>query len=352
MLRALPYFSPYVVLTSFVFFCSLGGWGFYFSLLFIAVLDPILDRIFGKVDIKQSMPEDKPNHFIYDMAIYLWIPVQILYILWGFALIIDGNLSAFEFVGLTISIGLLTGGLGINVAHELIHRRKPWERALGVILLNTVTYGHWRLEHVYGHHKLVATPEDPASAQLGENLYGFWFRCLMGTISSAWKIERERLRKKGKTLLSAENRLLHYAVIETTLYIAAFIFAGWLGLIFFAAQSFIGVLMLETINYIEHYGLQRKKIAEDRYEPYSVRHSWDQPFRKTNWCLVNLGYHALHHKSASIKYEDLHLSEESPKQPWGYSTLILMALFPPLWKKMVDPLVPHDRLEYEQKVSA
>jgi alkane 1-monooxygenase len=326
-----------------VFFAQYSGYGFYVAALYIFVMDPILDLIVGTTSLRESQKETPPSK-LYDISIWLWAPAQMLYILWALWTIRIGNLNGFELFGLTASVGVVTGGFGINIAHELIHRKNAWERGLGVALLNMVTYGHFRLEHVYGHHKRVATPVDPASAHYGENLYSFWFRCLKGSFLSALDIERTQLKNKKIPFFSLKNRMLQYSAVELSLYVVSYAIAGWLGVFFFGLQSFLAVLLLETINYIEHYGLQRREIAPGKYEPFAHKHAWDQPFTKTNWLLINLGYHALHHKSPNIKYEDLHLCEESPKQPWSYSTLILMSLVPPLWFKKVNPIVPKETL--------
>jgi alkane 1-monooxygenase len=231
--------------------------------------------------------------------------------------------------GVALSVGISGGALGITAAHELIHRRAFWQRACGSALLALVGYAHFRVEHVYGHHLRVATREDPASARLGESLYAFWLRALITSVASAWRLEAPRGWRR--------NRVLWGFAAEAALAAACGYFFGARGVAFYLGQSLIAALLLETIDYMEHYGLSRRELRPGVYEAVAERHSWDCAWRFTNASLFNLGLHAAHHRRAALEYTELSLSAGAPRLPYGYSTMFMLALIPPAWRAVMDP---------------
>lgn len=326
----LSYVAPFSVLVG----ACLGGWGYYLTWLIAFALHPVLDTILGQ-DPKAGV--STPSTGFGEAILLAYPPIQLALLAWSLHHFATANLAPFEAFGLVVSIGLSTGAIGITAAHELVHRRKRWERGLGVMLLAMVSYSHFRIEHVHGHHRHIATPKDPASSRLGETVYRFWGRSLLGGWLSAWRIEKERLASKGRGVLNPRNRMLHYLVIEILACTAIGATWGASALGFFFIQSAIAILLLETINYIEHYGLERKLRDNGQYEPVSVRHSWDSGHRVSNWFLFNLARHADHHAHPLRKYESLRVFPEAPRLPMGYSTSILVALLPPLWRRIMDP---------------
>jgi alkane 1-monooxygenase len=238
-----------------------------------------------------------------------------------------------------LSTGITTGTIGITFAHELIHRPGRLELALGEILLATTSYTHFAIEHVYGHHRYVATPRDPATARLGESLFAFIPRCVIGSLASAWRIERERLAKRRRPWWHASNRMLRYGVTQVALYAAVAIWWGWLAALVLGAQAAIAFSLLETINYIEHYGLERREIAPGRYERVQPWHSWNSSHRLSNWLLINLARHSDHHLVASKRYQVLDHVAIAPQLPAGYAAMFLLAMCPPLWRRVMDPRV-------------
>ena len=336
-LRFLPFWQPYLFLASMPIGAYLGGWGYYLPLLLLYVFHPIVDRLGGENAFDE--PTSKSESFFFDLPLWIFVPIYLGVLTWGMFDFVDSARGVFERIGLILGAGVIGASCGITMAHELIHRRRYWERGLGVTLFGAVSYMPFRLTHVYWHHPYVATNLDPASAPEGMSVYRFWLRALRGTFSQAWLIERERLRRQGNDLHFWENRVTHYFVIQVI--VMALIMRWWgpLGLAYFLGQGVIAILMLETINYVEHYGLVRLVDEHGRPEPVTDRHSWDATFRFSNWYLFNLGRHAHHHMAPATHYEQLKLSKGSPKMPYGYSTMFLLALFPPLWRSVMHPRI-------------
>jgi alkane 1-monooxygenase len=251
------------------------------------------------------------------------------------------HLTVHEIVIATVSVGATTGAVGMTFAHELIHRRYGYERTLGSILLASVTYPHFAIEHIKGHHRNVGTPRDPATARLGESVYRFLPRTIFGSLANAWDIERKRLAEQRRGVWSPQNILLRYALVQAVIYGVIATFFGHVGLAVFAGQSAVAILILEIINYIEHYGLQRRKDPRrpSVYEPVGQGDSWDSPSRLSNWLLINLPRHSDHHLSVAKRYQSLELLTHAPHLPAGYGAMFLLALVPPLWFRVMNPRV-------------
>jgi alkane 1-monooxygenase len=235
----------------------------------------------------------------------------------------------------TVSVGSTTG-VGMTFAHELIHRRKAFERFLGDILLASVTYAHFAIEHVKGHHRHVGTPRDPATARLGEAVYVFLPRSIVGGLLSAWKIERRRLEEHRLRAWSPSNMMLRFTGVEMAIYIAIAMAFGPVAIAMFAGQSLVAIAVLEIINYVEHYGLLRKESSPGEYERVKPEHAWDSPNRISNWLLINLPRHSDHHMTAAKRYQSLELLPHAPRLPGGYGSMFLLALLPPLWFRVMD----------------
>jgi alkane 1-monooxygenase len=220
-----------------------------------------------------------------------------------------------------------------------MHRRARWARALAELLMTSVSYPHFCIEHVLGHHRHVATPRDPASARLGETVFAFYARCVVGSLCSAWSLERERLSRAGQRAGTLRDRRLRYGLLLAGAYGLAGWSAGGLGLLVFAAQSVVGFSLLEVINYLEHYGLGRRELVPGHYERVRPEHSWNASQRLSNHYLFNLARHADHHANASRPYERLRHQDDAPQLPAGYATMLLLALVPPLWFRVMNPRV-------------
>ena len=236
-------------------------------------------------------------------------------------------------------MGIVAGGGGINVAHELMHRSAPLPRAAAEILMTLVTYPHFCVEHILGHHRNVATPEDPASARRGEMVYLFFLRTVFGGLRSAWHLEGQRVVKKKLRPFGWSDRRMRHPMLVVAVYAAVGLAFGWTGIAVFFGQSVVAVALLEVINYVEHYGLSRQQNPDGRYERVMPKHSWNSAHRLTGWYLFNLPRHADHHYEARRPYNELRHLEDSPQLPLGYATMVIIALVPPLWFWMMNPRV-------------
>jgi alkane 1-monooxygenase len=333
---ALRHFLPFLLILPTIASIELGGlWIYAFPPAVYAAL--ILgDQAFGRV----SPPNRVAPYWSNTLATWLWVPVQLGLMAWILVEIHRGRFAPYEAIGLGIGAGLVAGGIGITDAHELIHRRAWWERFLGQALLTAVSYHHFYIEHLFGHHRRAATPADPATARRGESTLHFLPRAIYGSFRSAWALEAERLSRQGRSPWSPRNRVLAGLAAEGALYAAVALFAGWLGVAFFFVKSLIAVLLLETINYIEHYGLERREIAPGVYERYGPQHAWDSHYRLDNWLLFNLPNHANHHLHPGRRHDALVYEAAAPRLPVGYPLAVILAVLPPLWFRIVDPHLP------------
>jgi alkane 1-monooxygenase len=270
---------------------------------------------------------------------WAWVPVHVALIIWALDYVHSTPLEAWQFVSFVVAVGSTAGAVGMTFAHELIHRSGRLERGLGDVLLALMTYRHFAIEHVHGHHRHVGTPEDPATAKLGEGYFQFLIRTVTGGLAHAWSVEVDRLGRRGRPVLHRSNLMLRYALTTGVVYAMVSVVWGGAGTLFFGLQSLVAIALLEGINYVEHYGLVRRRIASGRFEPIAAWHSWDSSHRVSNWLLINLARHADHHLTASRRYPALATREQAPQLPAGYGSMLLLAMVPPLWRRVMDPRV-------------
>jgi alkane 1-monooxygenase len=244
-----------------------------------------------------------------------------------------------QLIVFALAVGTVTGGMGITIAHELGHRKSTLDRLIAKALLVSVSYGHFFVEHVRGHHVRVATPDDPASAPRGVSVYRFVPRSVGGSFAHAWRLERMRLERTGRSAWHPSNWVLTGSVLSAGLLALAWLAAGPAGALLFGVQAVWAFVLLEIINYVEHYGLQRRRV-DGRYEPVREAHSWNADFAVSNWVLFNLQLHSDHHAHMNRPFEELRTVESAPQLPAGYPTMVLLALVPPLWFAVMDPRVP------------
>ncbi|MEP1096936.1 MAG: alkane 1-monooxygenase [Cyclobacteriaceae bacterium] len=296
------------------------------------ILIPFLE-LFGKPNTKnlsETEEELRKDNSIYDWQVYLMVPVQCVFVYLFLESVAEPGLAIEDRIGRITSMGLMCGVLGINVAHELGHRTKKYEQFMAKILLLSSLYMHFFIEHNRGHHKNVSTLEDPSSARKNEVLYAFWIRSVVFSYFSAWKIEAERLRKNAFPFLSVHNQMLLFQFIQIGLLAVIVFFFGWEIAGYFVIAAVMGFLLLETVNYIEHYGLSRGKKGET-YERVMPKHSWNSNHVIGRLILFELSRHSDHHYIASRKYQILRHIDESPQMPTGYPGMMLLATVPPLW---------------------
>jgi alkane 1-monooxygenase len=248
-------------------------------------------------------------------------------------------LTTFDLIGRILVMGLLCGTFGINVGHELGHRVNRFEQTLAKALLLTSLYMHFFTEHNKGHHKRVATPEDPSSARYGEMIYIFYLRTIIFSYISAWHIANAEMRNKNKPVLSLQNEMIQFQLIQAGFIAVILLIFGWMVLLYFLAAAFIGILLLETVNYIEHYGLRRKETGAGKYERAMPVHSWNSDHMIGRLMLFELSRHSDHHYLASRKYQILRHHDDAPQMPTGYPGMMLLSLFPPAWFAVMNKRV-------------
>lgn len=271
------------------------------------------------------------NDRTYDYILYATVPLHYaLLVLFLFSLR-DPNLGIIEYTGRILSMGLLCGVFGINVAHELGHRVSRFEQGLSKIMLLSSQYMHFFIEHNKGHHKRVATKEDPASARLNESLFAFYFRTIIFSYVSAWRIEAKELKKKGKRFFSLHNQMIIFLIVQLAFIGVIFFVFGWLITLCYLGAAGLGVGLLEAVNYIEHYGLSRKETEPGRYERAMPHHSWNSDHVIGRVALFELSRHSDHHYLASRKYQVLRHHDDAPQMPTGYPGMIILAHIPPLF---------------------
>jgi alkane 1-monooxygenase len=330
---------------------AMTGWGFWFWIgpIVILVVVPAIDLVSGldrsnpPDDVIEALEQDR----YYRWITYLFLPIQYVGFVGALCLISGGliaggaDLAVIDKVGLAVSIGCI-GGIGINTAHELGHKREENERWLSKIALAQSFYGHFYIEHNRGHHVRVATPEDPASSRFGENFYQFWPRTVLGSLKSAWRIEKRRYARKSQHPFRIGNDVLNAWLMSVVLWGALI---AWLGigiLPYLVIQAVVGFSLLEVVNYMEHYGMLRQKVGvgeRQRYERVDPTHSWNSNNIATNVLLYHLQRHSDHHANPTRRYQSLRDFEESPVLPTGYAGMIVLAAVPAVWRRVMDPRV-------------
>jgi alkane 1-monooxygenase len=313
-------------------------WWFGPILTFVVI--PLLDHLVGA---DAENPPDSAlawleNDRFYRWVNFLYLPGQYLSVVFACWIWAGGGWVHMSFVdklGLMVTVGII-GGIAISTAHELGHRRAGLERRLSKLALAQSCYGHFFVEHNRGHHARVATPEDPASSLLGESLYAFIRRSVIGGLRSAWRIERVRFTRIGTPHWSLRNDVLNAWLLSVGLFAVLVAWFGVMVLPWLVGQAVIGFCMLETVNYLEHYGLRRQKLADGRYERVRASHSWNSNTIVANVCLFHLQRHSDHHAHPLRRYQTLCHADEAPQLPSGYATMMLIAMVPPLWRRIMD----------------
>lgn len=342
MIFLLIFNIPIFILSGYYF----GGYWNFLSLFILLIIEPILDLFFGENlrNRSKSEAESFAKKKIYQWILYLWAFVQYALLFFAFYVVLYGNLSGLlEYLAFIGSIVIGTGAIGITVAHDLGHKRSKFDRFLSKAILMTVSYMHFYIEHNRGHHVTVGTEEDPATARLNENLYMFLWRSIWTGYVHAWKIENERCRRNYGTMFHWKNEMIIFAILPILfISIVTLIFSFNVGTfvweipLFFYLQSASAISLLESINYIEHYGLLREKKENGKYEKVSAKHSWNANHILSNALLINLQRHSDHHLFPAKVYQNLDQYKESPQLAFGYPTLIWIAHIPPLWFRIMN----------------
>jgi alkane 1-monooxygenase len=331
--RALKYLSPLIIFVLAWLAFTGKGWITWSPMGYAWILMPVLELFISpdKTNLSAAEEELVKKDRVYDYLLYIIVVLQFGALYVFLTAMQTPELLWWEITGRIFSMGLLCGTFGINVAHELGHRTKKYEQVFAKALLLTSLYMHFFIEHNKGHHKNVATPEDPSSARYNEPVFTFYFRTVIFSYRSAWQIANNEMKKKGFRVLHWSNEMLQAQIIQLLFVAAIAFFFGWQISVYFLAAATIGFLLLETVNYIEHYGLQRRQRADGNYERAMPYHSWNSNHILGRLMLFELSRHSDHHYLASRKYQILQHHEDAPQLPTGYPGSMILALVPPLW---------------------
>jgi len=342
--RALKYLIGMVIPLLAWYSFTTYGWQTFLPFIYAFIGIPVTELFIKPNTTNFSKTEEagRLENVLYDLQIYMIVPIQLATLILFLFSMQEVGLTLTDKIGRITSMGLCCGVLGINVGHELGHRTKSYEKVMAKINLMTSLNMHFMHEHNKHHHKMVSTPEDPATARYGEPLYLFWIRSIAGVYWWAWKLEIARLRKLRVPIFSLRNRMITDHLAELGLLVAIGFFFGLSTVGYFAIAALIGHLVLETVNYIEHYGLVRQKI-DDRYERVMPHHSWNSDHIIGRLNLFELSRHSDHHFIASRKYQVLRHMEDSPQMPTGYPGMMILATLPPLWFAVMNNRVRNVR---------
>ena len=323
---------------------SLGGFYNYLAVIFTFVFIPVLEIIVKKSDEKYTDEEKKNRNLdpFFDLLLYLNIPI--VFGIFFFSLEkLSLTSSVYDIIGIILSASIVMATNGINVGHELGHRKSLIAKTCSKLLYLPCQYMHFYIEHNFGHHINVATPEDPATAKYKQTVYNFWLTSVVRTYVSAWKIQFKHLKVSKRSFFSIKNDMLFYSLFQLTFLVFIYYNFGLYLTLLSIVMSVVSFLFLETINYVEHYGLLRKKEPSGRYERVKPHHSWNSNHTIGRIVLYELTRHSDHHFKSSKKYQILESLDECPHLPHGYPTSILLSLIPPVWFSIMNPLVRHYR---------
>ena len=330
-----------------------GGW----SVLLLPVLTWYLFSIidaFAGLELENADPNTPDSQlYWYRLVTIIWAPVQFVTLFGVLAYVsASGHLSTLELIGLFFGMGVITGTIGINYSHELMHQRPKVERWMADILLAMVLYSHFRSEHLLVHHRYIGTPRDPVTARYNEKFYSFFVRVVPQCWTSAFKAEQAMLARKDKPWTDTSNPFWRYWTLQGGMVVLAFLIGGWAGIALFAFQAFVAIWQLELVNYVEHYGLTRKHLGEGKYEHTKPHHSWNAAHKASNWLLINLQRHSDHHYKPDRRFPLLQTygDDEAPQLPYGYPVMTMIAMVPSLWRRVMNRRVRAWRGQYYPEI--
>lgn len=331
--RSLKYIIPFIFFAGAIRSFNHTGWIVWVPFIIAWVIIPSLELLIKPDPVNLSAAEEEmaKKDKLYDILLYLVVPLQFFALYEFLTGVKQDQLSWIDLSGRVAVMGLLCGVFGINVAHELGHRVNRFEPFLAKSLLLTSLYMHFFTEHNKGHHKRVATPEDPSSARYNEPVYLFYFRTIIFSYISAWHISNGERRKRNKPVISIYNEMIQATIIQLAFVAMILYFFGVFATVCFLIAAFIGILLLETVNYIEHYGLSRKATGNGNYERAMPEHSWNSDHVLGRIFLFELSRHSDHHYMASRKYQVLRHHHDAPQMPTGYPGMMILSLVPPVW---------------------
>ena len=349
----LPFWSSLLLFALGWFAILTGGYAFLIVVAFIWYVVPILDQLMSqaKNNFDPDMDENGLAQFI--LITKIWPLLQFI-LIFGGLWVLEQRDDAFAFqMGAFFAIGMITGTVGINYSHELMHQKNNFERNLADVLLAMTLYSHFRSEHLLVHHRYVGTPRDPVTARFNEGFHNFFWRVIVQCWTSAFRAEKEMLQRKGLPWHDPSNPFWRYWALQGLFLALPFAIGGISGLLLFVFQATTAIFHLELVNYIEHYGLTRKHLGNGKYEPVLPHHSWNAEHKAANWMLINLQRHSDHHYKPNRRYPLLQTYDGSiaPQLPYSYPFMGLFAFFPPVWRRMMNHRVRNWRSMYYSEIT-
>ncbi|MFN7003996.1 MAG: alkane 1-monooxygenase [Roseinatronobacter sp.] len=352
--RALPFWMSLLLIPVAWLGAVQGGWTVVLLPVVTWYFFTLLDALLGlyKDNADPAIEESKLTW--YRAITLIWAPVQFI-TLFGLIWYVTqtGHLSSLEKIVLFFGVGVITGTVGINYSHELMHQKNKTERRLGDLLLAMVLYSHFRSEHLLVHHRYVGTPRDPVTARYNEGFHRYFPRVLRQSLVSAFKAEREMLARRDLPWTDLSNPFFRYWALQGAMLLFAFVVGGWAGLGLFLWQAWIAIWQLELVNYIEHYGLTRKHLGDGKYERVKPQHSWNAAHKASNWLLINLQRHSDHHYKPDRRFPLLqnYTEADAPQLPYGYPLMTMAAMVPPVWRRVMNPRVRRWREMYYPEIT-
>ncbi|MGO4906759.1 alkane 1-monooxygenase [Pseudorhodobacter sp. W20_MBD10_FR17] len=347
--HALPFWLSLALVPVAVVSALWGGW--WVALMPFASwgMFSLLDAITGRNTNNADLETPESGLQWYRAITLIWFPVQFALLVWLLYYVPRADhLGMIESIMIFFGMGVISGTIGINYSHELMHQKSAVERWLADLLLASVLYSHFRSEHLRVHHLYIGTPRDPVTARYNEGFHRFFPRVLWQSVVSSWKAEKAMLARRNLAPTHPSNPFWRYAALQIGMLALAFTLGGWVGLGLFVYQAVVAIWQLELVNYIEHYGLTRRHLGDGKYEHVMPRHSWNADHRASNWLLINLQRHSDHHYKPDRRFPLLqtYTAEDAPQLPYGYPIMTTAALFPPLFKRVMNPRVRDWRRKY------
>ncbi|WP_299139229.1 alkane 1-monooxygenase [uncultured Tateyamaria sp.] len=352
--NALPFALSFLLIPLAIVSAVYGGWAVILLPVVTWYMFSILDLAVGLNTDNADLEATDDDLFWYRMITTAWVPAQFLTLFGLIAYVAPAtHLNTAEKIAIFFGIGVITGTVGINYSHELMHQKNKLERWLGDALLAMVLYSHFRSEHLLVHHRYVATPRDPVTARMNESFYRFYPRVLKQCFHSAWNAEKAMLARKSLPATDRSNPFWKYAGLQLFCLVLAFVLGGWAGIGLFLVQAGVAIWQLELVNYIEHYGLTRKHLGEGKYEHVQPRHSWNAAHKASNWLLINLQRHSDHHYKPDRRFPVLqtYTEADAPQLPYGYPVMTIAAMMPRIWKRVMNPRVQKWRDMYYPEIT-
>lgn len=352
--RALPFWMSLLLIPIAWLGAVQGGWTVILLPVVTWYFFTLLDALLGLYKDNADPAIDDSKLTWYRAITLIWAPVQ-FFTLFGLIWYVTqtGHLSSLEKIVLFFGVGVITGTVGINYSHELMHQKNKTERRLGDLLLAMVLYSHFRSEHLLVHHRYVGTPRDSVTARYNEGFHRYFPRVLRQSLVSAFKAERDMLARRDLPWTDLSNPFFRYWALQAAILLLAFVLGGWAGLALFLWQAWIAIWQLELVNYIEHYGLTRKHLGDGKYEHVKPQHSWNAAHKASNWLLINLQRHSDHHYKPDRRFPLLqnYTEADAPQLPYGYPLMTMAAMVPPVWRRVMNPRVRRWREMYYPEIT-